>query len=219
MNSLSQLLAKEKQFKKLPSSLQFVKAFLSDVTVASIAPSSAVTIEELGKLVDFPNVQMAVELGAGDGAVTSALIEHIRPEALLHAIEVNQSLAQILDDSIADRRLKVVHGDARDYFDALRAKGIQADLVVSGIPFSLLSTRSARKLLRDIADSLAPDGQFILYQTWLPPLFTSRRLKRLLRKDFEIDRTVNVYRNLPPLQIISVKKRGERSQIPADQAL
>lgn len=209
MSSVSpyQLIKRGVQRDVLPSTLRFIKALTADAAVASITPSSLTTSENVCEMIDFSEIGMAVELGPGDGAITKGLLTNLPLCSKLYAVESNETFVELLENAVVDRRLTVFHQDARDFFKETLPRGVRPDLIVSGIPFSLFSDESARYLLSSIARNLSPGGQFISYQTWLPPFFTPKRLKTMLSKDFEIENIVNVYRNIPPLQVVLARRR------------
>ena len=99
-----------------------------------------------------------VELGPGTGGTTRAVLRAMHADAKLLAIEINPRFAQLLRQTIADRRLCVFEGSAADLPAALRLFGLPApDLVLSGIPFSTMPRDVALSILCTVVSRPASD--------------------------------------------------------------
>jgi len=87
------------------------------------------------------------------------------PEASrLVAIEINPDFVTLLNSN-PDPRLIVHLGSAECVEEILALHGIpQADVVISGIPFSTMPAAMGRRILRTVWSSLAPGGCFVAYQ-------------------------------------------------------
>lgn len=132
--------------------------------IASLAPSSAFLTRRLAALPCVQNAKHIVELGPGDGGVTRDLLKAMPPQARLLAIELLPDLVEVLQ-SINDSRLIVEHADACELASLVEQYQIKpVDVVVSGIPFSILDREPATQIIEAIYDSLAPGGTFVAYQ-------------------------------------------------------
>jgi phosphatidylethanolamine/phosphatidyl-N-methylethanolamine N-methyltransferase len=143
----------------------FLQAFLrSPRTVASVVPSSSFLERRVVRAADVAEAGVVVELGAGTGGITRALLQNMGPQARLLAIERTAKFVDRLE-RIDDPRLTIVHGCASsigvelDNFDLSKA-----DAVVSGIPFSTLSRELAARIVSAVHTALAPGGRFVAYQ-------------------------------------------------------
>ena len=68
---------------------------------------------------EIATANVVVELGPGTGGTTKALLQAMRPDAKLLAIEINPGFCDLLRDTIDDPRLIVHHGSAADIPEAL----------------------------------------------------------------------------------------------------
>ncbi|OXM73260.1 methyltransferase domain-containing protein [Amycolatopsis thermalba] len=135
-----------------------------------------------------------VELGPGTGVFTEALLARLRPGARLTAVEVNPRLA----GDLARRHpgVEVITGSAEHLAGHVRA----ADVVVSGLPWSLFPGDRQDRVLDQVGEVLAPGGRFAtfayLHAAWLP---AARRFEAALARRFGfVGRSRVVWGNLPP---------------------
>ena len=78
-----------------------------------------------------------MEYGPGVGNITAEVLKRMHRDARLVVFETNDDFVEFLRRSIPDSRLTVVHGSAADVGRVLGELGLeQADIVISGIPFS-----------------------------------------------------------------------------------
>lgn len=174
--------------------------------VASIAPSSPQLCRMM--VAAMPQgAQRVVELGAGTGAITAALLQHeIRPENLL-AVEMNPVLHDLLQ-----KRFPLAHiaqGDARhlDAFvsacDAFPSN--QVDVVCSSLGLLTMPHELQRDILTAAFNVLQPHGKFIQY-TYGPRQPLHDGVRREL--DLECHCTGVAWRNLPPARVYVYGRRG-----------
>ncbi|WP_250931440.1 class I SAM-dependent methyltransferase [Aporhodopirellula aestuarii] len=185
-----------------------LKAWMQDPTqVATICPSSPYLTEAISERECIRSATTVVELGPGAGGTTLALLEQMKPDSRLIAIENNAALAEATRE-IADPRLIVEHGDAADLMQILEHHGYPCvDAVVSGIPFSALPDMAAKKIIRAVYHALCPGGQFLAYQ------FRDSVLDFALPA-FGPPTTQSIPLNLPPLQLYSWKKVENKQRAP-----
>jgi phospholipid N-methyltransferase len=169
----------------------YLKVFMDDKGVASITPSSRFLVERVVKAMDLRQARLVIEYGAANGVMTRSILEKLSPAGRLFSIELNDRLYKHLS-SIPDPRLICYHGDVREIASiAKRLSLLEADVIVSGIPFSLLSRRARHEILLKTSELLRPGGRFVAYQitTHLIPILKDY-FKRV-KTEFEI-------RNIPP---------------------
>ncbi len=150
----------------LGDQLAFLRGFLAHPEqVGSVVPSSAFLEQRLVRAAQLENARTVVELGPGTGGTTRAFLDALRPDARLLAIELSPVFHARLVDRISDARLAVQLGSAEDIAELLRARRLPApDVVLSGIPFSMIPAASADRIAASIAKCLAPGGRFVAYQ-------------------------------------------------------
>jgi phosphatidylethanolamine/phosphatidyl-N-methylethanolamine N-methyltransferase len=181
-------------------SLTFFRQWLKNPrSMASIFPSG----RQLGRLMvaALPaSSRHVVELGAGTGAITDALIKHGIPPQQLLAVEMNP----VLHDVLAKRfpQLHLAHGDARHLADLVAQSGIFVRNKVDAVFSSLGMLSMPKELQRDIVaaafDVLHAGGVFIQYTYGLAsPLDDEVRVKLGLR----CASAGLAWRNLPPARV------------------
>lgn len=182
-----------------------LRAFFEDPKgVAALTPSSPATVARIAARVATGDAGLIVEYGPGSGVLTRALLERLRPEGRLVAIEAHAGLARRLSDSSEDPRLSVVHDTAARVREILDDLGLgPADWVFSGIPFFWLSPEEAREIVSSTHAALAPGGAFVTYQTFYQP---ADRLRVHVERCFGSLRCELDLRNVPPYRICEAVK-------------
>jgi len=141
-----------------------------------------------------------IELGAGTGAITEALLRHgIQPRRLV-VVERDPALAEVLRSRF--RGLRVVCGDAAELRRAvprsLLRRGFGA--VVSSLPLRSLPTDTVRSIVGEIAAVLHPGGRWVQYTYALADLRAPAGFHRIA--------STVVWKNVPPARIDVLARRG-----------
>ncbi|HET7223978.1 MAG TPA: methyltransferase domain-containing protein [Rhodanobacteraceae bacterium] len=194
----------------------FLRQWMRDpVKMASVTPSgrqlARLMVEQLP-----PGCERVVEVGAGTGVFTRALLDAgIAPSKLL-VVEINPDLADFLRDRFP--RVAVACADAR-HLDALAAEhGVldhgKLDAVVSGLGMLSMSGSLRCEILRAAFAVLGERGRFIQF-TYGPASPVRRHERealglRMYRAGFAARNlppaTVYVYQRLHSQQIASVRQ-------------
>lgn len=154
--------------------------------LGSVVPSSRFLIERLLKQVNFTRARVIVEYGPGVGTFTREILRRMDQDAVLLVLETNLEFVHFLRQSLADPRLRVVHGSAADVQKALNAQGLQhADYVISGIPFSTLPSDVRSTVLRATRSVLGKEGAFLVYQFSPKVLADLRAVFQRVQRSFE----------------------------------
>jgi phospholipid N-methyltransferase len=133
--------------------------------LGSLIPSSRFLVDRVLGQVDWSRARTIVEYGPGVGTLTGEILQRLRPDGTLLAIEMNRDFVGYLRRTVPDRRLHVVEGSAAEAASALAARGLrQADYVISGIPYSTMPPEIRDRILRITHDVLHQDGAFLVYQ-------------------------------------------------------
>jgi phospholipid N-methyltransferase len=193
MSSLGRLRPGESRF------MGYVKVFLDDRAVAAVTPSSRYLVERAVNAMNLKQAKVIVEYGAAQGVMTRKILQQMRPDATLLAIEFNAQLFAELK-TLCDPRLILVHGDVREIDKILKTHRLEGvDVIVSGVPFAFFSSRGRHELLTKSSTHLRSGGRFVAYQvtTHLIPLL----------KDYfsSVDIQFEV-RNLPPHFVYTAHK-------------
>lgn len=144
----------------------FFKGFLKHpVMVGSVIPSSTRLIDKMLAPVDWENTRLFVEYGPGVGTFCRPVLERLRPDAKLIAIDTNPDFVAYLEREIADPRFSVVNRSAAEVEQVVREHGFErADYVLSGLPFSTLPPGVGEEIGRATGRVVAPGGAFLVYQ-------------------------------------------------------
>jgi phosphatidylethanolamine/phosphatidyl-N-methylethanolamine N-methyltransferase len=172
----------------------FLRSLLrSPATVGAVIPSSPGLSQMMVSQVD-PNSAAVLEIGAGTGPVTRAILDRgLEPERLF-VIERDPNLVAYLRRRFP--RVRVMCGDA------LHAKRILADAsvppvstIVSSLPIRNLNDRKMMRTVKGILNAMAPGGQLIQF-TYAPSCpIPSRRL------GLRAERLGRVWMNIPPATV------------------
>ncbi|WP_020497089.1 class I SAM-dependent methyltransferase [Sciscionella marina] len=180
--------------------------FRSPMTTASLVPSSSYLAERMVAPIPRTGDPAVVELGAGTGAFTAAAQRVLGGRGTHVAIECNREWARLLASRYPG--VDVVCADAHDLLDVLAARGMRADVVISGLPWAAYWPKDKQPLVELVADSLVERGSFTQFSyawsRWAPP---ARRQHRELRENFEetvVSRTV--MRNFPPAYVYFARR-------------
>lgn len=132
----------------------FFKSWLRNpLEMGAFAPSGRALAKLMAKNVG-PESRV-LEIGAGTGTVTAALLAAgVKPENL-HVVEYNPALVKILERRFPGSR--VLAADALRLEDAF-GREPQFDFVVSGLPLLLFSPDRRLRLLEQAFSLLAPGG-------------------------------------------------------------
>ncbi|MBA4264502.1 MAG: methyltransferase type 12 [Comamonadaceae bacterium] len=198
----------ERRTSRLADAAAFLRGFLTHpFEVASVMPSSAHLESRVVNAADLAQARCVVELGPGTGGTTRALLRTMAPRARLLAIEVNPDFCDRLRRLIDDPRLMVQAGSAESLAEALSTRGLPAaDVVVSGIPFSVLPRDVAQRIAAAIHDNLAPGGRLVAYQC-------SADVARYITPHLGPPLTTWEWRSLPPMRVfVWVKPAADATQ-------
>lgn len=172
------------------------EAISSPRDVGAFLPSSRTLARRIARLVDDPGDGTIVELGAGTGAVTEALLERGIPPRRLIALERSTSMADLLRARFPE--VRVICGDAADLRLLLRhARGSETQAgpaqIVSSLPLRVLPADKVQAILREIAGVLRTGGHWIQYTYALRP--------REVHPGFRRRDSVLVWQNIPPARV------------------
>ena len=159
--------------------LLFARNFLKyPKLLGSLVPSSPFLVNQLMSKVDWQRARVVVEYGPGIGNITREILQRMRPDAVLVAIELNSEFVEYLRDEIRDPRLHVVYGSASEVGAILARLNLdRADYIISGIPYSTIPDPVRRTIVRESRRLLEPTGALVVYQftrtvlPYLEPIF------------------------------------------------
>lgn len=198
--------------------------------VGAVAPSSPSLARTMAApLCRYRSPRTVLEVGAGTGAVTAALIDRLNVGDRLDVVESNPAFARALQSlteasAVTSRPQTTVHTTRIEGFES----AVRYDVIVSGLPFANF-TPSEVGMILDRYDALLDDSGSIVYFAYLG----TRRLRSLTasldeahrhttvekllfdyrqRFDTSVD---TVWRNLPPAQVFDLQRKGRQTFHPS----
>lgn len=193
----------------------FVVEALNDFPmVAAISPSSRHLATAMLEPLPMARTRVAVELGAGTGAITHALLEQLPPNAKLLVFEINRRFFDCLQRSISDPRVILINSSAENLDSELLRRGIQrVDAVVSSLGLAFMSDPKRHALFQRLSPFLHQRSVFTQYQyihgmQFVEGRFSRLNLRPLLSRYFASVRSRIVWRNLPPAFVFTCHARA-----------
>jgi len=102
-----------------------------------------------------------VELGAGTGSITKALLNRGITPASLIAIEQMPSLGNCLHRRFP--KIQVILGDAQNLFELLEEKVSKVNVIISSLPFRSLKKSTRESIIQQIDEVLPNNGLIIQF--------------------------------------------------------
>jgi phosphatidylethanolamine/phosphatidyl-N-methylethanolamine N-methyltransferase len=170
--------------------LEFLKGLLSNPrAVSSPTPSSAALAAAIAQEVDPAIPGTLIELGAGTGAITQALLNRGFAQSRILAVECEPVLARSVARRFPD--IRVVCADAFT-FRQFVPRDVRVCAVVSGLPMLNFAEDKRRALLSDAMACQSSGGRFIqLSYSWRPPIDAS---------EIQVQGAM-IWKNFPPAHI------------------
>jgi len=133
-----------------------------------------------------------LELGAGDGAITKALLQKLPANGKLLAFEINPNMFQAMVDSIDDDRLIAINDSAENVEAYMKLHDIESfDVIVSAIPYIVLPESLAKKILNLCKNNLKKGKPYL-------QVHYAKTLMSLYRGVFGNIKAHRVWINVPP---------------------
>lgn len=173
--------------------------------VASVIPSSSNLVNGLLHGYDFNNLKLVVEYGPGTGAITYKVLEKMPANAKFVAAEPNEVFrAHLVEEMLP---IDIIPDYAQNIASRVLENYGSADLVVSGLPCSIMPLDVLSDLFLSTNNLLRVGGEFRMFiytHTLLMPKM--HRMLSMLRKNFSKVETSIVWQNLPPATLIRCTK-------------
>lgn len=183
----------------------FVREALANPrNVGALLPSSKTLARHLARHTRPEAGGLTVDLGAGTGVVTAALLDRGVPPGQLVAVERAPALSEILRTRFPG--IRVVCGDAAELRRLLRRQLREAPdgpvQIVSSLPLRTLPEPVVRSILREIAALLGTEGVWVQY--------TYALAHRRVPPGFRRRESSFVWKNVPParIDVFTVDKTG-----------
>lgn len=165
--------------------------FRSGLDVASLLPSSRWTARAMLSGIDFDNCKTILELGAGTGAVTAELLSTVKRRTRTVIVERDPEFYARLKQRFPTA--EIIREDALDLPGVMQKYEIgRVDHILSTLPLNWFSPADQERLLKDICQTLRPQGSF-RQLTHLPWAHHG-----VLQQHFTSVSSKMTWRNLPP---------------------
>jgi phospholipid N-methyltransferase len=180
----------------------FLREFLRHPQqVASIIPSSRFLERRMIVSAGIRTAHTVVELGAGTGGTTRAILRELPANGRLLVIEINSRFCALLR-RIQDARLIIHRGSALELPHAIALHGLPApDVIVSGIPFSTMSHSAGARIMQAVTSALDRGGRFVAYQV-------SKQVDDLASPLFGAAQVELELFNIPPMRVYRWEKQA-----------
>lgn len=191
---------KERIGRKFDEELRFLKGWQKDKKgVGAIIPTSSITARRMASVINTDSGQPVLELGAGTGVITKAILERgVKPEDIV-SLEYSRHFYDHLRGRFPGVDFR--HGDAFDLDIALgERRHQQFDCVISAVPMLSFPMERRVALLEDLL-SRVPVGRPVIQITYgaLSPVMALPERYTISHYDF-------VVRNIPPAQLWVYRK-------------
>lgn len=185
---------RERFEQKFDEEIRFFKGWQRDkLGVGALVPTSSVTARRMASVIDPSSGLPVLELGAGTGVITKAILERIAPRDLV-SIEYAPHFCDLLRERFAE--VDVRNGDVFE-LDAVLAdrRDHVFDCVISAVPMLSFPLERRIALMKDLLARI-PRGRPVIQITHGPmsPLPAMPELYTIAHYDFGV-------RNLPPAQL------------------
>ncbi|GGC41068.1 hypothetical protein GCM10011504_19410 [Siccirubricoccus deserti] len=175
------------------AALFFRRWLANPLQMGSVIPSSPSLCRRIAALVERAPDEVVVELGAGTGVVSRALLDAGVPAERLVVIEIVPDMAEHLRQALPG--VDVICGDAFELPKALpeRLHG-KVGTAICGIPLVMLPIEQQRRFV-DAVEAVAPGRGFLLYTYCITSPLPWRRLGLSARREAWTPR------NIPPASV------------------
>ena len=163
------------------AALFFRRWLANPLQMGSVIPSSPSLCRRIARLTTRAKDEVVVELGAGTGVVSRALLDSGVPPERLVVLEIVPEMASHLRDALPG--VNVVCGDAFELRRALpeRWRG-KVGTAICGIPLVMLPLERQRRFVEAV-ESVAPGRGFLLYTYCITSPLPYRRLGLTARRE------------------------------------
>jgi phosphatidylethanolamine/phosphatidyl-N-methylethanolamine N-methyltransferase len=200
------------QKRVMPMPLEAVTSFLTfggellnnPGPVGSAVPSSRFLARRIAGFLPRSPKGYVVELGAGTGAITAALLNHGIPGNRLISVERSETMVKLLQRRFPS--VNVALGDAAELRALLETyltgDSREVSYVVSSLPLRSLPEAVVRSIMAEIGHVLHKDGRLVQYT------YDLRRTPHRSLSGFKRCHTTVVWANFPPARLDVFQKNG-----------
>ena len=181
--------------------LAFLKAFIANpCAIGSVIPSSKALANEMASHACLSKNEIVLELGAGTGVITQAILASgIQPNNLI-VIEYSPELVKKLRPLFPG--VQIIEGDAGNLQKLLCHEKRPIKAVISSLPLRSLPKTLTNSILQQISQLLPEGGKYIQYTY----SFTKNKFKPL--SNCRLSLSKRIWMNFPPARIDVMTKHS-----------
>ena len=172
--------------------------------VGSAVPSSRFLARRMASFLPRSPKGYIVELGAGTGSITAALLKRGIPADRILPIERSETMVKLLKRRFPS--LNIALGDATELRSLLKTwlpkDALEISYVVSSLPLRSLPENVVVSILQEIYHILPQHGKLLQYT------YDLRRTPHPRLSGFKRCRTTVVWANIPPARVDVFEKNG-----------
>jgi phosphatidylethanolamine/phosphatidyl-N-methylethanolamine N-methyltransferase len=176
--------------------------------MGSAVPSSRFLARRVAGFLPRSPRGYVVELGAGTGAITAALLGRGIPPERIIPVERSEAMVKLLKRRFPF--LKIALGDAAELRFLLRSflgkENIEVNYVVSSLPLRSLPPEVVTNIMREVQLVLHKDGKLLQYT------YDLRKTPHPSLSNFKRRHTTVVWANLPPARVDVFQKNARPSE-------
>lgn len=129
--------------------------------VGAVCPSSKSLGLAMAEAINLTDDRLVVELGAGTGSITQALLQQGVPANRLIVLERSEALVRRLQQRFP--MLTVIQGDAAELPALLKDQALDIGSVVSSLPLRSLEPATADAIIAGILETLGNGGRLVQF--------------------------------------------------------
>lgn len=178
----------------------FREAIKNLETLGTFTPSSRFLSKKMLRKIDFDKVEVLVELGPGNGAITKFILKKLPPKAKLICFEINDNFYHQLQ-KLNHPQLIVLKVSAENVELELQKLNFnKACHIISSLPLAIIPEDTSSQILEESFKVLSLNGTFTQYQYTLSYY---KKLKQVFNEWISLDFELL---NIPPAFIYQCKK-------------
>lgn len=180
--------------------------------MGALCPSSPALANEMARSLSPTLMKsgLCVELGAGTGPVTEALLRHGIPPERLYVVEKSPELAELLETRFPATQIRCCGAES---IGSHLPSDTPVKAVVSSLPFRSLPEEISRAIISEVERILAPGGLYIQFTYALigEMPFVPRTFRKL--------RSHVILYNIPPAKVEVFRKPKTRDPLQEGEIL
>jgi phospholipid N-methyltransferase len=179
---------------KHKSTFSFLKALaINPMATGAILPSSKRLAKIMASYISVPTNTLIVELGAGTGVITEAVLGRGFSPKRIIAVEYSPHLVKGLQARFPE--ITVIEGNAAYLTELLKGQKQPVGTIISSLPLRSLPSKVRDNILAEIPLVLSQRSQFIQFT------YDITNYKSIYPENYLLYQTTIVWSNIPPAKV------------------